>query len=153
MFPVLESFPPRPWITFHLKSTLVFMQQYHYFKHQAPCFLPYVKTFKRNPANIRWSPLGSGLEKWWHSLSSFIPFSFSANSSSFLPHRHSSDARHLPPKFLKPPRSPPLQRKNWRYDGFSFVPPESSKLPYIPISMHSCQGVRLWWKCLTRGMC
>lgn len=31
----------------------------------------------------------------------FYPISFPfANSSSFLPHRHSSDARHLPPKFL-----------------------------------------------------
>lgn len=28
------------------------------------------------------------------------------------------DTQHLPPKFLKPPRSPPLQRKNWRNDFF-----------------------------------
>lgn len=40
--------------------------------------------------------------------------------------------------------------KNWRYDGFSFVPTGSSKLPYIHTSLHSCQGVRLQWKRLTR---
>lgn len=62
--PFLESFPSSSWEHLcHIQSALVFMQQYHYFTSQAPCSLPYLKSFMRIPdKNNRWSPLGSGHE-------------------------------------------------------------------------------------------
>lgn len=101
MSPVLERLPSSSWEHLcHLQSALVFMQQYHYFTTQAPCSLPYLKSFMRNPAkNNRLSPLGSGHENGGIHRVFFLypPLFLFANSTSFFPHRHSSDARHLPP--------------------------------------------------------
>lgn len=117
----------------------------------------FTKSYKCNPNRIKRFSLGIWTWKWYHLQ--FVSF---ANPTFSL--FHFAMSKFTPPPtqfwcsslttviFVATTVTTSAEEKIGDMMAFPLSQLRAQSSPTSHISMHSCQGVRLWWKCLTRGM-